>query len=161
MQATSGKQRNRAAEKLPGPERRNMEILIIDGQGGGIGKQTVTAVKKAFPNIHVTAVGTNGTAADAMRKAGADDAAAGENAVIVSARKADVIIGPIGMVIADSMCGEISPAMALAISQSKAKRIMIPVNRCDNVIVGVADLSIGKLIANVVEVLTKLNSTGC
>ena len=134
-----------------------MEILIIDGQGGGIGRQTVTAVKKAFPDFHVTAVGTNGTAADAMRKAGADDAAAGENAVIVSARKADVIIGPIGMVIADSMCGEISPAMALAVSQSKAKRILIPVNRCDNVIVGVADLSIGKLIANVVDALSKLN----
>lgn len=126
-----------------------MKILIIDAQGGGIGKQLVTAIKRDLPQIEITAVGTNSMATTAMLKAGADHAATGENAVIAGCRKADVIIGPIGIVIADAMWGEVTPAMALAVGQSSAKRLLIPVNHCDNVIVGIADLSIGLLIENV------------
>ncbi|MDE7366290.1 MAG: DUF3842 family protein [Lachnospiraceae bacterium] len=133
-----------------------MNILIIDAQGGGIGKQVVTAIKQNLPDTLITAVGTNTTATSVMLKAGADYAATGENAVIVGARKADVIIGPIGIVIADSLLGEITPAMAKAIGQSNAKRLLIPVNHCDNIVVGVRNLSIKELIEEVLRELHKI-----
>ena len=129
-----------------------MNILIIDAQGGGIGRQVVTAVRKAFPQQHITAVGTT----SAMLKAGADDAATGENAVTVCCRTADVIIGPVGIVIADALLGEITPKMAVAVGQSRAKRILIPVNHCDNYIAGVGDLSMAGLIESVVGTLRGL-----
>lgn len=134
-----------------------MKILIIDAQGGGIGRQLVTEIKGRMPNANITAVGTNSIATSAMLKAGADHAATGENAVIVGCRKADVIIGPIGIVIADALYGEITPAMALAVGQSTAKRILIPINHCDNIVVGVSDLTIGKLIESVLEELAHIN----
>ena len=130
-----------------------MRILVIDAQGGGIGKQIVTAIKRDFPRTNVIAVGTNSIATTAMLKAGADHAVTGESAVVVGCRKADVIIGPIGIVIADAMFGEVTPAMAMAVGQSNAKRLLIPVNHCDNIIVGVSDLSIGRLIDGVVKEL--------
>lgn len=133
-----------------------MNILIIDAQGGGFGRQLVTAIKREFPQVKITAVGTNSVATGAMLKAGADHAATGENAVIVGARKADIITGPIGIVIADSLYGEITPAMALAVAQSNAQRILIPSNHCDNIIAGVSDLSIGKLIQSAVEEIRKI-----
>ena len=127
-----------------------MNILVIDGQGGGIGRQVIAAIKQNFPEHSVTAVGTNSSASSAMLKAGADIAATGENAVIVGCRKADIIIGPVGIVIADSLFGEITPAMAVAVGQSRAKRILIPINHCDNIVAGVPDLSVGKLIQYVI-----------
>ena len=129
------------------------EVLVIDGQGGGLGRQVIQALKKEFPELKLRAAGTNGTAAEAMRKAGADMAASGENAVLVACRKADIIIGPIGIVIADSMYGEITPAMALAAAQADAKRILIPMNHCDNIVAGVPNSSAGALIGSVVEKL--------
>lgn len=133
-----------------------MKILIIDAQGGGIGKQIVSAVKAAYPKSDITAVGTNVTAAEAMLKAGADRAASGENSVIVGCRNTDVIVGPIGIVIADSMLGEITPKMAKAVGQSSAKRILIPINHCDNIVVGVPDLSVKVLIKNTVDEIGRL-----
>ena len=130
-----------------------MKILIIDAQGGGIGMQVVSALKNRFPENEITAVGTNSAATTAMLRAGADHGATGENAVIVGCRQADVIIGPIGIVVADALYGEITPAMSLAVGQSRAKRILIPVNHCNNVIVGVTDSSIGRLIEGVLEEL--------
>ena len=109
------------------------------------------AIKKQYPEVTVTAVGANSAAAAAMLKAGADNSATGENAVIVNCRRADVIVGPIGIVIADSLLGEITPAMALAVSQSNAKRILLPMNHCDNIVVGVSDLNLGKLIQQAVD----------
>ena len=128
-----------------------MNIVVIDSQGGGIGRQVVASLKSAFPDIRITAIGTNVQATSAMLKAGADQGATGENPVIVACRSADVIIGPIGIVIADSMVGEISPAMAKAIGQSRAKRILIPINHCNNIVVGVNDLSLSRLIHEVIE----------
>lgn len=128
-----------------------MKTLVIDAQGGGIGKQVIAAIKRDMPQIEITAVGTNSIATSAMLKAGADHAATGENAVIVNCRHADVIIGPIGIVIADALYGEITPAMALAVGQSDAKRLLIPVNHCSNIIVGVSDLSIGRLITEILK----------
>ena len=115
-----------------------MEILVIDGQGGGLGRQLVAAVKKAVPQAVVTAIGTNSAATSAMLKAGADRAATGENAVVVGCRRADVILGPIGIVMADALLGEITPAMAQAVAQSDARRILNPANRCDTLVVGVS-----------------------
>ncbi len=134
-----------------------MNILIIDAQGGGIGRQLITVLKQNLPQIEITAVGTNGAATTAMLKAGADHAATGENAVIVGCRRADVIMGPIGIVIADSLFGEITPTMARAVGQSQAKRILIPMNHCDNMIAGVPDLNVGKLVQQAVEMLKELS----
>lgn len=127
-----------------------MNVLIIDSQGGGIGKQLILAVREARPEAVITAVGTNTVATSAMLKAGADHAATGENAVVVNCRGADVILGPIGIVIADALFGEITPGMALAVAQSGARRILIPVNHCDNIVVGTRDLSMGELIREAV-----------
>ena len=133
-----------------------MKVLIIDGQGGGLGRQLVTAVKEKCPEAEVLAVGTNSTATGAMLRAGADQAATGENAVLVACRRADVIIGPIGIVIADSMLGEITPAMAAAVGQSQARRILLPVNQCDHLVVGAADLSMADKVREAAELLRGL-----
>ena len=132
-----------------------MKILVIDAQGGGVGKQLVTAIRQNIPDAELTAVGTNSAATSAMLKAGADHAATGENAVVVTCRSADYILGPIGIVIADALLGEITPKMARAVAQSRAKRILLPFNHCDNMIVGVSDLSIGQLIQNAIALLQK------
>ena len=132
-----------------------MNILVMDAQGGGIGKQVVTAVRTRFPDVTITAVGTNAAATTAMLRAGADEGATGENAAVVCCRRADVIIGPVGIVIADAMLGEVTPRMAVAVGQSAAKRILIPVNHCANFIAGVADLSVGRLVDLVVVELEK------
>lgn len=133
-----------------------MNVLIIDGQGGGIGRQLVSAVKASRPGDTVTAVGTNSAATASMLRAGADNAATGENAVIVGCRRADVIVGPVGIVIADALFGEITPAMAAAVGQSRAARVLIPVNHCDNIVVGVPDLSVGRLIQSALDKIAEL-----
>lgn len=132
-----------------------MKILVVDAQGGGFGKQLVSLIRQEITEAEIMAVGTNSVASTAMLKAGAHHAATGENAVIVGARKADIIVGPIGIVIADSLYGEITPAMALSIAQSNAKRILIPSNHCDNIIAGVSDLSVGRLISAAVSEIKK------
>lgn len=133
-------------------------ILIIDGQGGGMGRQLVAGIKEKLPDALVCAVGTNSAATSAMLKAGADNAATGENAVKVGCRRADIIAGPIGIVIADALLGEITPDMAVAIGQSAAKKVLIPVNHCDNIVVGVNDLTVGRLVdAAVAEIGALIN----
>lgn len=133
-----------------------MKILIIDGQGGGLGRQLVTAVKEQYPEIEVLAVGTNSAATNAMLRAGADRAATGENSVVVASGQADVIMGPLGMVIADSMLGEITPRMSLAVGRSRAKRILVPVSQCDNIVAGTQDISMAQNVQNAVAVLQTL-----
>jgi len=128
-----------------------MKILVIDAQGGGIGKSAVAALKSAFTETEIIAVGTNTVATSAMLKAGADHAATGENAVVVCSKDADFIVGPIGIVIADSMYGEITPKMAVAIGQSKADRILIPIHHCKNSVVGVQSFQIDSLIQAAID----------
>ena len=123
-----------------------MNVLVIDGQGGGLGKQLVAVLRTQCPEARLTAVGTNSLAANAMRKAGALRAATGENAVAVNCRSADIIVGPIGIVIADALLGEITPAMAAAICQADAKRVLIPVNHCENFVVGVPEGPVSQLV---------------
>jgi len=135
-----------------------MKILLIDGQGGGVGRQLATQIKQAFPDVQLAAVGTNTIATSAMLKGGADSAATGENAVLVGVRKADIIVGPLGIAVADSLGGEITPAMANAVAQADAKRILLPFKHCDNVIVGVSDFTLGHLIQQAVEEIRKIIS---
>ena len=136
-----------------------MNITIIDGQGGRLGAQLVKEITTRFPDTELTAIGTNAAASAAMLKAGAKNVATGENPVVVACRSADIIIGPIGIVIADSLLGEVTEKMALAVARADAVRILIPLNRCDNLVAGVPNLNAGALIADAVakaeHILTK------
>ena len=116
-----------------------------------MGRTVIEQLKKNLPDIEIYAIGTNSIATSAMLKAGADYGATGENPVIVGARTADIIIGPIGIVIADALMGEITPAMSAAIGQSSAYKILIPVNRCNHYIAGCGDHSLGEYIKQVCE----------
>lgn len=131
-------------------------VVVIDGQSGRMGALFVQRAKAAGLSCTLTAVGTNAIATSAMLKAGADAGATGENAVVVNARSADVIVGPIGILAADSLLGEVTPAMALAVGQSAATRLLLPVNHCSNIVVGVAELSLSRLMDEAVERLRAL-----
>ena len=124
-----------------------MNVIVIDGHGGGLGGALVKAVRSRRGDAHIIAVGTNSTAAAAMKKAGADEAASGENAIVICCRKADVIVGPVACVIADSMLGEITPAMAAAVGSAAARRVLVPVNRCGTTIVGAGDKTVSELVS--------------
>ena len=134
------------------------KVLVIDGQGGGLGRQLVSALAAACPEAELTAVGTNSLAANAMLKAGASRAATGENAVVVNCRHADIIVGPIGIVIADALLGEITPAMAAAVCQSGARRVLVPINHCENYVVGVPDQPVSPLVAAAAQKVKELCS---
>lgn len=134
-----------------------MKVVVIDGQGGGLGKQVISALKTNYKdNIQIVAIGTNAVATQAMLKAGADISATGENPLKVNVKDADVIIGPVGIVIADSLFGEITPKMAKAIGKSKAKRLLIPVNLCSNIVIGVNNTSISVMVNGVIQEMDKL-----
>ena len=135
-------------------------ILIIDAQGGGIGRLLASSIRQELPDVPITAVGGNTAATAAMLKAGADRGATGENAAVVACRTADVILGPIGIVIADSMLGEITPKMAAAVAQSGAKRILIPFEHCDNIVVGVREVGMKALVKEAVSVLAGIVKAG-
>ena len=135
-----------------------MNILVIDGQGGMIGRQLITEIRRTMSDVEITAVGTNTLATASMLKAGADSGATGENAVIVCTRSADVIIGPIGIVIADSLLGEITPKMAVALGQSGAAKILIPVNKCNNIVIGASDKSTSELIEEAIKKIQEILS---
>ena len=128
-----------------------MRILVVDGQGGQLGGQIIKSLINSIAEVEITAVGTNATATATMLKAGASRAATGENPVIVACRKAEVIIGPIGIVIADAMYGEITPKMAVAIGQADATRILLPINKCDNLIAGIPEVSTTAIIEDVIQ----------
>lgn len=130
-----------------------MNILVIDGQGGQLGSQLIKNMVSELEHIKITAIGTNAVATSAMLKAGAHQAATGENPVLVACKKADIIIGPIGIVIADSMLGEITEKMAVAIGQADAVRILIPVNKCENLVAGVTASSTKALLEDVMNKL--------
>lgn len=129
----------------------NMKIVVIDGQGGRIGRGVIEQLKALNLEAVILAIGTNGIATSTMIKAGADYAATGENPVIVNSRDADIIIGPIGIVIADSLLGEITPAMAVAVGQSRAEKILLPINKCNNRIVGVGEINVSEIIGMAIE----------
>lgn len=123
-----------------------MKITIIDGQGGKIGKTLIEQLKKRHPEQELYAIGTNSIATSAMLKAGADYGATGENPCIVNAGDSDIIIGPVGIVFANALLGEITPAIATAVGASKAYKILIPMNRCNHYIVGCEEAGISEYI---------------
>ena len=132
-----------------------MKIMIIDGQGGRMGSLLTEKTKNAaIPGAQIYAIGTNSIATAAMLKAGADYGATGENPVLVNSRDADYIIGPLGIMAADSLLGEVTPAMAVAVGQSSAMKILLPVNKCNHHVVGVSsEYSMSELAEQAVRYL--------
>ena len=128
-------------------------VVVIDGRSGRTGQLFIERVKAAGLPCELTAIGTNAIATSAMLKAGADAGATGENPVVVACRKADVIVGPIGILAADSLMGEVTPAMAVAVGQSDATKLLLPVSHCKNVVVGTQTLSLSRLMDEAVELL--------
>lgn len=133
-----------------------MKIVVIDGQGGRLGQLICEAVTKEKIECDLLAVGTNSIATSVMIKAGAKQGATGENPVVVACRDADVIIGPIGIVVADSLLGEITPAMATAVGQSKAVKLLLPVSHCNNHVVGAKSLSMSEMVEQTVAELKEV-----
>lgn len=133
-----------------------MKVIVIDGQSGRIGQLFVEKVIKAKLSCQLIAIGTNAIATSAMLKAGAANGATGENPVVVAARTADIIVGPIGILAADSMLGEITPAMAVAVGQSHATKLLLPVNLCSNIVAGTQTLSLSAILDEAVDILAQL-----
>lgn len=133
-----------------------MQILVIDGQGGRIGRELAAIARARCPGAVITAVGTNSAATAAMRRSAPDRIATGENAVAAACREADVILGPLGIVIADAMLGEITPAMAAAVGRARAVRLLLPMNRCSNLVAGVPDVPLKTLLEDAGEKLAAL-----
>ncbi len=128
-----------------------MRIAVVDGQGGGIGKAIVERIKAAhLDRVEVLALGTNATATGQMLRAGADEGATGENAIVRNMAEVDVVIGVIAVLAANSMLGELTPAMAEAIGESKAHKILLPINRCGIHVVGVKEMNLSALIDDAV-----------
>ena len=134
-----------------------MNIVVIDGQGGRMGAQLIEGVRAAGLNCDITAIGTNVLATSAMLKAGANRGATGENPVIVACRSAEVIVGPIGILAADSLLGEITPAMAVAVGQSSAVKLLLPVNQCKNIVVGTQQMTLTQLVSEAVVQLKAMS----
>ena len=133
-----------------------MRILVIDGQGGGIGRSLVELLVKNFPDAEVGATGTNSIATEAMLKGGPAFAATGENAILFNATEADVIVGPAGIIMANALHGEISPAIAMAVSSSKAKVVLIPMNHCRAYIAGVEEKKVAEYLQDAMDIIRQI-----
>lgn len=133
-----------------------MKIAVIDGQGGGIGKAIVEKMRKELPeDIEIVALGTNALAAALMMKAGANEGASGENAIVFNATRVDIIVGTIGIIAANSMMGELTPLMAKAIAESPARKILIPMNRCNIEVVSDKGEPLPHQIENAIKAIKK------
>lgn len=128
-------------------------IVIIDGQGGGFGKRLIERLNKQAANAELIAVGLNSVATTAMLRAGAHAGATGENAAVVNAGRADILAGPLGLVMANSMLGECTPAVAMAVAQSPALRVLIPTTKCGTKVAGLPELSLNELIEDAANII--------
>jgi len=132
------------------------KVVVIDGQSGRMGQLFIERARAAGVSCELLAVGTNAIATSAMLKAGADAGATGENPILVACRTADIIVGPIGILAADSLMGEITPTMAVTIGQAPARKLLLPVNQCNNIVAGTMNLTLSRLMEEAVEVLKSL-----
>ena len=132
-----------------------MKLLVIDGQGGKMGKAIVEQLRAAFPEMNIIAIGTNSIATSTMLKAGAQMGATGENPAIHNSADADIIVGPIGIIVANSLLGEVTPHMAAAISSSPAVKILIPSNKCNSHVVSTQNLSLSEYVDLAIEQVRK------
>ena len=133
-----------------------MKIVVIDGQGGRLGKLLVEGVKARIPQAQVYALGTNGIATATMLKAGADFGATGENPVLRGVMDADAVLGPVGVVVANAILGEVTPAMAQAVGACLAKKVLVPMNSCGVVVAGVKEQPLSAYVAQAIDELVKL-----
>ena len=133
-----------------------MTVLVIDGQGGKLGRALVEQIVRQDIPCDLIAIGTNSMATESMLKGGALSAATGENPVIVNAARADIIAGPMGIIAANSLLGEVTPAMALAVSESQALKVLIPVNRCGIFAAGTEDKTPAQYIESAVRKIAEL-----
>jgi NAD(P)-dependent dehydrogenase (short-subunit alcohol dehydrogenase family) len=132
---------------------KKMKIAVIDGQGGGIGRSIVEKLKASAPNAEVLALGTNATATDRMLRAGADEGATGENAIIHNVKSVDIITGVIAILNANALMGELSPRIAEAIGASPAFKVLLPINRCGIYVVSVQEAPLSTHIENAVAAI--------
>lgn len=130
-----------------------MKLVVIDGQGGRLGSLLVEGLRKRLPQAQICALGTNAVATAAMLKAGADVGATGENPVIRNVMDADGVLGPVGIVVANAILGEVTPAMAEAVGSCRGKKYLVPVNSCGVVVAGVEELPLPAYAAQAVEAL--------
>ena len=136
-----------------------MRIAVIDGQGGGIGKAIVEKLREVFgDSIEIIVLGTNSQATSLMLKAGANEGATGENAIVYNSSRVDIILGPVGIICANSLLGELTPLMAKAIAESPARKILIPLNRCNIFIAGVENKPLAEYIEDAVEMIKIISS---
>lgn len=133
-----------------------MKLVVIDGQGGGVGRSLVSALKQLAPQQRVVALGTNTQATSAMLKAGADAGATGESAICYQCRDAGVIVGVAGILHANAMLGEISPAIAAAVSLSEAQKVLVPLERCGLLVAGVARQPLDSLVREAARMAVEL-----
>ncbi|MGE4485957.1 MAG: DUF3842 family protein [Oscillospiraceae bacterium] len=133
-----------------------MKILIVDGQGGRIGALIVRRLKEDYPELKVVAIGTNSIATSAMIKAGADLGATGENPVVRNAVEADIIVGPIGIITAHAIMGEVTPKMAEAVGGSHAHKVLIPITNCNITVAGTSNMPLSGYINEAVKEVGKL-----
>lgn len=132
-----------------------MKVVVMDGQGGRLGKLLVEEVRARLPQAQILAIGTNALATSAMLKAGADFGATGENPVIRGVADADGVLGPVGIVVANSILGEVTPAMAAAVGSCRGKKYLVPMNSCGVIVAGVAEQSLSAYVADAVEALVR------
>ena len=131
-----------------------MRIAVIDGQGGGIGKAIVAKFRHYFEDrIEIVALGTNSLATSLMIKAGANEGATGESAIVFSVAKVDIILGPIGIICAHSFLGELTPRMAQAIAESPAEKVLIPLNRCNITVAGIESKPLPHYIDDAINIV--------
>ncbi len=134
-----------------------MRIMVVDGQGGGIGKAVIENLRRKLgEELPIVALGTNAIATSAMLRAGANEGATGENAIVVCAPKADVIVGSIAILAANSMLGELTPAMARAIAESPAEKLLIPLSRSGITVMGTVSKPLPHYVEDVISRIRKL-----
>ena len=146
----------RVLSKLAGKVRVFMKIMVMDGQGGGVGRSLIEELRSKYPDAELIAVGTNATATSNMMKGGTNEGATGENAVVYNSARVDAILGPIGIVIANAMLGEITPRMAEAVAASDVPILLIPMSRCNAQVMGVENRKLADHIREAVERLGEL-----